>query len=513
MIRLMRLLPTAAGIAAALWYALSPSRGVNLWGLQFVETIDAHRLARVSGDLAPAFAHPSGVFPGVPYLLAHVGDPVATATWAAAVCGGLGVALASAWAARIGGPMAGGFAALALALCPRWVAAATAPGMTVFAVVAVLGYAVALQTASRSPRATPWVWLAAAACAQTSLIGWLAFLPGLWLTVAPARTGVRLGLVTPRPVSIGALTAPVIGIATLLAFAWFREDTGARLGNLLELWLARPTEAALVSGERIGPVRINAWSPAVLWWQTLPSWVAVGAVGGLVSVGRRLRGTPAVGTEQPPIDAARDVRVFFVASWLAVVAFGSPFFAGLDLLALGLPALAVFAGVFVADALRALSVPTVRLAVASSVAVAVVATGVTEVARYDGALEAYTPGSRGGVARSALDGRARIAHPVVSPVWAREVGRLADGGSVALLTNAWEARPILDAYARWGWVDAAWNWTEPRTADVVIVFDDVTLPERFAFATDIATVRDDPGPRVEVRVDGVILYGAYRVSP
>jgi hypothetical protein len=503
---------TLVGVVSAAVYAMVPSRGVNLWGLQLIETIDAHRMARAGGDLAAAFAHPSGVFPGVPAVLRLGGEPLTTATLACAVAAGLGVALVFVWASRIAGPIAGGFAALALALSPRWVAAATAPSMTVFAVVAVLGFAVALCAAVRNPRATPWVWVAAIACAQTSLVGWLAFLPGLWVTVAPPQHGVRLGLLTARPVQLGALVAPLVGIGSLLLFAWFWEDTGTRIGNLLEVWMKRPSEAALVAGERIGPVRINAWSPGVLWWQTLPSWVSVCAVGGWVSLRRSSASSHTMAEREAALESTRMVRVYLAAAWLAVVGFGTLHFAGLDLLAFGLPVLAVLAGVFIARALRALPGQTVKVAVALSAAVAVSASGVAEMSRYGGALEAYTPGSRGGVHQAMRDGRASITHPVISPAWAREAQQLANGGTLAILTNAWEARPVLDAYARWGLVDEAWRWAEPRDADVVIVFDDATLPERYAYATDIAGIRADDGPRAEHRVDGVVLYGAYRLT-
>lgn len=511
---------TGAGLAfllAAAAYLLAGWRGWSLWSLHLFEATEAMAAWRAGGQAAAAFAGPQGVFPLAPYLTALAGGSSDALRVVAALVGAGTVGLVYAWAARARGPVAGAAAAVALGASPVWVGAVQATSPTVFTVFGLVAVWTALRASLEDARWTPALWLAACVAAQTSFLGWLVWLPAGWLLLAPARRGVDFGLVRVRAVPLGALVAPVIGIGSLLLYAWFRSDSGDRIGDLLRVWMERPAEPFLAGGERFGPHRLDAWLPPALWWRSTPLWVSLSALTTLALAWepvRRLAGLPGVVGAGDDGEAFRFAGVALVAAWLLPVGFGTVWFAGADLLAVGAVPLAVLAGVGVGHAIEELQAArgrVVALAVAAALVGGGLASSAADIRRSQGVAEAYAPGALGGTPGKLRAGMSRASHVPLHPDWAVEAVRMADGGGVAILSNAWEGRPLFDTYARLGVLPGPVSWAPPLEARVVVVWFDDALPELYDQAADVASLRRRAVERYEVVVDGVPIWGAYRL--
>jgi hypothetical protein len=521
--RLWRLVGALASAAAvALVASMVPFRGFNLWAVWQLESAQRFvvwRAQHTPDTLAAAFAGDVVVFPLTGYLASlATSDPAAllaplrTLSLVAAVV----VALYT-WSAarRAAGPVAGVVAVAALLTTPRFVGAITSIGPTAVAMGAVCLAAAVVLRAARSAR---WAWLLGpalfAACAS-SLSGFLLLIPVFWLLFVGRGAGrAEAGKLAVRPATLGMLLAIPVALGMFAIFPYFRVDTADRLGELLSYWLTRGAEPWLYFGERYGVERIPWVAPAVVLSLTMPviaatlMWLGVGAT---VASWRISHASDDVRDDvrDGQHETLRHAKVLLLWALVVPVVLRSLFHGGVDLLAFAVPFGAVLAGVGAALIIRAIA-PQVRrrLAVATGVTALIVASAAFESAGAMRAPEAFYNAAIGSTRGAAAAGFSRAAHAPL-PVVGAQIA-LSNGPRVALLTNAWEYRPVLDAYRRFGWIGDDPVYVEPAAADAIIMHHDETLPETWNVSAELASARATMEHAVVFELDGLPLVSFFR---
>lgn len=460
----------AVVIAAAI-----PFRGLSLWALWQVEVAEKFAAWQESGDeelMRIAYENGGGVLPTIPRFVAtFFDDPLfgvrATALCAvAAIIGSVYVLVAN----RVG-RRAAAFSVISLALIPRFWAAATVPSATIFATAAVLVLWVTLLAARDDWRWAPVSLFAMTLALGTHPVAWLFLLPAAWVVlVRPGSiTGGTVGI---RAVGLWMLILPILAVMLfVITNEYYHEDSAARLGESLVLWLERPTEPFLYAGARVGHARLLPHVPLVLLAITIPGALVAAAVGGVYAI----RGLSA--------GSRHDLWAFGVISLLLAFLLRSVYFAGADMLLLGAVFVAILAGIgldFAFSALVARFGDAITLVLVASLFVISAA----DVVRCEMNFESYYSGVVGGTAGAVQRGYSRYAH---APVPVSELRTLSQSGvtKLAILTNAWELRPVIERYRDLGVVGADFQLVDLVQAQAIVVHFDDGLPELYDVIRDV----------------------------
>lgn len=506
----------AAALSVLLVAVLSPFEGFNLWSLWQLEAAERFvrwRAAPSAETMRAAFAGDVMVFPlggWLASLFATSPSGLVEVLRSVSLLAGVVVALAV-WsmARRAGGCLAGAIAVTALVTTPRFATSIVSIAPTSLAVGAV---ALVAALTLRATRGGPWAWVLASAIALalgSSLVGWMSLAIVFWLLFVGVGAGREAaGTLRIRPATLGMLAAIPLGLLGLMAFAYFREDSADRISSMLLYWLTRGAEPFLYFGERFGAERIPVQAPAVLWSITMPFVTAVVMWLGLgVAVAAWRRGNTATAGDDDQLEALRHAKVWWLGAMLVPVVLRSPFHGGLDLLAFGVPFCAVLAGVGGAALLRTIAAATSRGGVVAIVGVlAIAVAALVDSAESLRRSEAYYNAAVGGADGAQRLGFSTAAHMHV-PIETTQQA-LAAGSNVAILSNAWELRPVLESYARLGWI-AVPTWTDPVAADVIVMHHDETLPETHTSRTLLPSA-SALGAEVAVERDGVRLLTFFR---
>ncbi len=514
--------PLVAAVAAAV-VSLPGFRGLNLWALWQLESVErfaAWRETPSPESMRAAFADDHGLLPLVGRMVSfavEADEALAGLRFAAVVAAAIAVWVAYAWGRRAGGVLAGLGAAAALLATPRFLAAATVPGPTIFALATTSFAAYACVRARGTVAWGPAAWFGVVLAMMTSLVGWLLLLPVAYLTLVDGRRGGRPGMVTIRPVAWWMLLVPAVApLLVIAAPPYLHDDVGDRLGDMLGTWLSRPAEPFLYAGRLFGPERIPLRLPPVVWAVTVPP--AFGFLAGAAF----LRAAPAfrwmfariAGPVEDPGEGLRSAWVFATAGWLAVVGLRSPYHGGIDLLAVGLPPIAVVAGWGFSRAARSIAAMAGAGVVRQGVAVTCLASlvaivSIADTRRVDGHFEAYFNSLIGGTGGAARAGMSRYPHGPAPPDLFARLGREGQTTPVALLSNAWELGPVVARYEQMGVIPGPVVVTDPAVAEVICLTFDDALPEFYPVVRDfLAFVRPGDARGAWAIADGVPLIGA-----
>lgn len=471
-----RLAAVVAGVLTAIAAAALPFRGLNLWALWQVESVERFARWLDSGDetlMGAAFDNSPGVLPTVPRLVAMLFDDAllgvrVLGALAAGVCVYCMVRLVT----RAAGFRAALLAFAALVVIPRFWAMATVPSATVFLVAAVLSMWTACIAARDDWRWTPVFLLVLTAALGVHPAAWLFLLPLAWMVLVEPGT-IRRGRVQIRAVGLWMLVVPSLSLMLfVVVHPYFHDDTATRVAELLNVWLERPAEPFLYRGSRLGSARILPHVPLHLLAITIPGALAAAACGGVYAI----RG----------LSVAARHDLWSVGLFLLFLPFllRSVYFGGADLLALGAIFVAMLSGIGLNHALTAVhgrfgSSAGVALIVGALVVSAV------DVSNAGTRFEAYYSGLIGGT-RGAVDrGHSRYAHP---PVPVAELAALSESGvrRLAILTNGWELRPVIGRYRELGIVAADFELVEITEAQAIVIHLDDTLPELYPVLRDMS---------------------------
>jgi hypothetical protein len=457
-------------IAAAI-----PFRGLNLWALWQVEVAEKFAAWQGSGDdelMRIAFTNGGGVLPTIPRFVATFFDDPLLGVRATALCA-VAAVVASVFvlvASRVG-RRAATLAVVALCLTPRFWAAATVPSATIFATAAVL-----LVWVTALAARDDWRWAPVSLFAMTLGLGthpvvWLFLIPLAWVAlVKPGSIGG--GMVSIRSVGLWILVLPVLAVMLLvIGNEYYHEDTALRLGEALSLWLERPTEPFLYAGARMGHARLLPHVPIKLLAITIPAGLVVAAMGGAFA----LRGLSP--------SSRHDLWAFGSFALLAAFLLRSPYFGGADLLLLGAVFVAMLAGIGLDFAYRAL-VSRFGDGIAAVLIASVFLLSAADVARCGMNFESYYSGAIGGTSGAVQRGYSRYAH---APVPVAELRSLNQSGvnKLAIMTNGWEMRPVIERYRDLGVVGPEFELVELMEAQAIVVHFDDSLPELYSVIRDV----------------------------
>jgi len=443
LVRLVLLAP--ALVASLIAYAWAGVRGVNaasLWQFESIARYAAWRDDPSEEALAFASVGETSVFPFVGWLASMFADPASihlALRPLVALSAGATVYAVGVLGRRAGGFWVGLLASVLLMGMPRFWAVVSVPGPSVFAMAAVaVMCAVLVVVRERGRWALVGVPLVAVALATTIAAWWMLFAAFVALFVAEGRVGGRGGSVEIRPTTIGALLVLPIGMAlAFMLMPEWREGGATALGESLAYGLSRPADAFLYMGKLYGAERIPVHAAPVLWMMTLPAGVAILALAGL--------GMPS--SLVPAGAGARDARIFFVGVWSMVWVLRSPTHVGQDLLAVGLPFIAVLAAIGASGLLTAARLGTTSSRWRSYVsggAMAVVAmatlSSLGSVVRHHDALEssynAWVGGTSGAVVRGLDRGPGRPMPPAL-------LEQIPAGDGVGIVIDAMSLHDVL----------------------------------------------------------------------
>lgn len=489
----------AAG--AMLVSASQPLGGISLWTLwQIRAAQSAADWARTGAEWSPGAFGGDGVFPIAPILVSWMPadvDALVGLRWWSAMALALLVFGVSELGRRGGGLVGAVVGVGALAASPRVWAMVAEPGGTLLAAAALV---MALYTVLRTREHGAWLLPAAVALAATllaSLHGWwmlagLAVL--LFISDEPWRPAGRTLIAPASPAMLAVL--PLAVLFVVAAHPGLHSDTADRLGDMLELWLKRPAEPFLVAGELFGPERVPIWAVPLVQVITTPVALWFAAVAAIVLASGETGRT------------TRETVFVLVWGWVGIVVLRSPFHAGIDLLGVLAPLVAVLAGHALGQLVQLQHVrATLGLAIGALVLAAASAEALTAAA----APRAFYSALIGGTGGAADAGFSRAPH---APLDLALLGGLAVDRPVALavVSNAWEFEPVLRWYVETGRLPQGVTLVPVSEADVVLVSLDDTLPERYAFAVDVEVALRDAGSEARtVVVDGVTVMALIPV--
>ncbi len=491
-----------ASIAVVITAAI-PFRGLNLWALWQVEVAEKFAAWHGSGDeelMRIAYTNGGGVLPTVPRLVATLFDDPLFGVRAMALAAVAGV-VASVFVlvASRAGRRAASFAVVALFLTPRFWAAATVPSATIFATAAVL----VMWTTALAARGN-WRWAPVSLLVMTLALGthpvaWLFMLPLAWVVlVKPGSIGQ--GMVSIRAVGLWMLVLPLLAVMLLvIGNEYYHDDTAARLGESLALWLERPTEPFLYAGSRMGHARLLPHVPIKLLAITAPAGLVAAAAGGIYAI----RGLSA--------PARHDLWAFGSIALLLAFLLRSIYFAGADLLLLGAVFVAMLAGVGLDLAFRTL-VGRFSESIAAALIASIFLISGADAARCGVNFESYYSGAIGGTEGAVQLGYSRYAH---APVPVAELRVLNQSGvsKLAILTNAWELRPVIERYRQLGVVGDEFELVDLMEAQAIVVHFDDGLPELYDVIRDVGLFSaGSPGSTMVVGSEHVPLFLFGRIS-
>jgi hypothetical protein len=190
----------------------------------------------------------------------------------------------------------------------------------------------------------------------------------------------------------------------------------------------------------------------------------------------------------------------------------SIYFAGADLLGVGAIFVAILAGIGLDLVVASLVARLGRVATVV-VVVALGALAVGDMADVGTEFESYYSGLAGGTEGATLRGYSRYAHP---PVPVEELSVLSDSGvrRLAILTNAWELRPVIRRYREIGLVSPEFELVELARAQSIVVHVDDTLPELYSVIRDVALfVAGSPESTLFVGSERAPLFVFGRIAP
>ena len=483
----LQLLPAlGVFVAVVLLLAARPPRGWNLWfqwQVESAERFDRWLSGGGSDAAKAAFEQAPRLFPLTGWLAAALspsgGEAEALHTLGI-VAAGLLAAMLFVAAARYRGTAAGLVAAALFAGAPRlWTAAELYPSTLLGLLLATAP--LALLTLGRSRVA----WVSAAALLAAGLLcgwaGWWMLALGLYLLlVDPAAPpgGGRLQLregAWPR-----LLLLLLFVLVALLLPPPLRSPKA--WGAMLRAWLDAGPEPLLAGGELFGRERLSLTAVVSLLVRTLPPlyWPGLLAATGFLLVGRGASGSRAL----CPV-----LRRWFAAlafCLLLPVVFRSGFHAGQDLLLYALPLLSLLAalGLTTAVELAARRLPALA-PWGAALLTALIGLAALDVTRSWQVPEAFGTGWLGGTNGLIRDGYSRFAHGPLPADWLAAQLHPAQT-RIALAANEWEYRPLVERYAKNGWLPQGTRIVPLGEADGVLVPLEDAIPERISHLRDAA---------------------------
>jgi hypothetical protein len=494
---------TFASVIAVIASAI-PFRGLNLWALWQVEAVERFALWQESGDegrMGAAFDNSAGILPSIPRLVGWLFDDALLGVRSmSAVAVAVIVFCVARLVTRSAGRRAAMLAVGALVLLPRFWAMATVPSATVFSCAALL----AMWTSGLAAR-DDWRWAPIFLALLTFGLGvhplvWILLIPFAWVVLVRPET-IRRGVVEIRPVGLWMLAIPVLALMLFVVVnPYFHEETIERLATTLNVWLERPAEPFLYAGNRMGSGRMLPHVPLHLLALTTPPALVAGACGGLLAI----RGLSA--------EARHDLWA------LGIFLLGLPFlmrsvyFAGADLLGVGAIFVAILAGVGLDLAMASVGARFGRAAALVLVG-AVGALSAVDIADSGTHFESYYSGLIGGTDGAALRGYSRYPHP---PVPVPELRALSDSGvrRLAILTNGWELRPVINRYRDLGLVAPDFELVQLARAQAIVVHVDDTLPELYSIVRDAGLfLASSPDSALFVGSGSAPLFVFGRIAP
>lgn len=250
----------------------------------------------------------------------------------------------------------------------------------------------------------------------------------------------------------------------------------------MDRWLERPNEPFLYAGMRYGDHRAPWWAALVFWGFSLPLPVLLASTAGVADAWSRMRSRP--------------ILVWVVGAATLPWVFATIWLAGVDQLAMGLTPLAVLAAIGAERLARAARAwqPT-RAWMPGAVVATLLVGALPATLRTHGYWESYGNSLVGGTERLPAAGFSRYAHGPVPYVVARALtapipeGETPRAPRIAVVSNAWEWRPVLEHYRATGVTTTDWVWAGPNDADrSVLVWEDA-LPEVYEHAPRWLRVR------------------------
>jgi hypothetical protein len=533
----------ALALIVALWafamFASAEDRGFSRSGeLQIAQVA----LASAPGEPAPSlYGEPlrgpvNGLAPALLGAVLGEESPVALTRTANTVAISLAAVCLFLFAARIGGALAGLGAAVTFLAVPRIWAAAIGPGLTAAALLAITAAAMAMERGRTSPA---WAVVAVLTLWVAMLTTQLALLLGLvwvYLTFFGTARGPERG--TWQSGSMGwwaPLVFPVAFAALVGSLPLFvRGGEGSvDIGDYLSAFLALPRVATLYLGEVYAAERLPWHAAPALQAFTLPPTLLFLTVFGLIGASpwtrplRRLLGRR-VESSRRDGEALRLAWACLLLTLVTPLLLGTVQSHGVDLLALAVPWLAVYAGVALRELLGVVAgwlaevfgdrawARWATLGVLSGLGWGVFAFALEDTTESFPELESYYNWLVSGVDGAAELGLPRNPEGPIPASFLTEIAREEGPTRIALLPPEAEDRwALIDSYRALGLVPPGLERAGIETADAVLfVFDERGAGFYTHLADFLAAASSAPPERVLWRRrEGLPLFGAVRFTP
>ena len=477
---------------AFLCFTGSGDRGFNLSGLWQIEQIEGAQSwigadtpeSRAFLTHEPLKGPLNGTLPALfGKLVAYEGNPYQLATRANAlfIClAALGVFLLG---YRAGGPLAGLTASVTFIAVPRIWGAATSPGLTALAICALTWAAITMERArDRLVWFVPAVVVLVLALLTTQL-AFLLLLPWVYITFFDAKRSEQRGFLVARPLS---LWAPLVfPVALLIVYKLYPPvDEGgfhAFLGYI-KAFLVLPRVPTLYFGELYTIERLPWHAAFMLTILTVPpALFFLSVVGIAVSSPLTRRFRSRSDENNASGETARLVWALLLLTSFVPLLLGSINSHGVDLLALMIPWLAVFAGLGLCRALQVITVRVSRwirrrswartgtLAVLAVFGWSIFVFAFNDTVEVYPEVESYYNWMIGGVDGASEEGLPRYPQGPTPPRFLRSLVDPEAGATMALLPADHISWVILDRYKQYGLMPEHLGWAPVESAQLIVL--------------------------------------------
>ena len=484
---------------AFLLFTGATDRGFGLSGLWQIEQIEGARLwmeektteSRAFLTHEPWKGPLNGALPAlVDKLVGGETNPYELASAANAILACLAALGIFLLGYRAGGPLAGSTASVTFIAIPRVWGAATSPGFTAPAVCMLTWAAISMERARDK-----LVWFIPAvvillAAFLTTQLAFLLLLPWVYLTFFDAARSEKRSFFRSRPLSVWApLVFPVALVLFYKLYPPFEEGGFQALLGYLKAFLVLPRVPTLYLGEVYAIDRLPWHASIFLTVLTVPPALLFLAVVGVVLssplVRRFNRGSEGaeVGRE-----TRRLVWSLLLLTTFTPLLLGTIHSHGVDLLALMVPWLAVFAGIGLCRAMQVIAVRvgqwvrgrawarTITLALLTVFGWSIFVFAFKDTVEVYPEVESYYNWMISGVDGASEEGFPRYPQGPTPP---RFLWTLADADvetTMALLPGDRITWAILDRYKEFGLMPERLGWAPVETAQLIVLrFDEADL--------------------------------------